>query len=425
MLRAVVDDELIRIRQKVEAGDTLSSSELATLERAASQSSGAVLKVAHAQALLNADQSERALSMLVVLRRDFPHDVHVLLALSRALLALERWMPAEKALQELLLHNPDDPEALKGLALLAMRRGELDRARERIKRVLEVDPFDAEAQLLDGELGEGGEKPSDVGAAPADRSDFVQALIAQLAAQSTPHLLHNKQLLVRLGKGGVARLDLDSLYAEHRTSRRPLARTVEALGKELAERSLGLPEGREGLLLQVLPVLRDERFLERAVGSARREGPAGLWVFYVLEDAELVRYVPEAALGTHGVTLDDIDAAAWKRLDRLPTPVRTIALEAGRLRLTTDRTGLFALAAADGHDAARILTPQQQGLMREALGEGPVRVYLGLRELVLLCRDDDAPARAKLDGLSATVEGIAGAFRLEGQRLTAVSEWAS
>ncbi len=263
------------------------------------------------------------------------------------------------------------------------------------------------------------------GVDPQTRDDFVQALVAQLAVQSTPHLLQSKQLVVRLGQGGVARLDLESLYAEHRASGRPLARTVEALGKELAERALGLPDGRQGLLTQVLPVLRDERFLERAVGSARREGPAGLWVFYVLEDPELVRYVPEAALLSHDVTLDDIDAAAWKRLDTLPTPLRPIALEEGQLRLTLERTGLWAIAAADGHDAARVLTPRQQTLMREAMGDGPLRVYLGLRELVLVCPDEDATARELLDGLQATRDGISGAFRLVGQRLVSLREWAS
>src|SRR6185369_10187692 len=128
------------------------------------------------------------------------------------------------------------------------------------------------------------------------------------------------------------------------------------------------------------------------------EGPAGLWVFYVLEDPELVRYVPEKALETHLVSLDDLDAAAWKRLDAIPTPVRSIALESGQLRLSASPTGLFALAAADGHDAARMLTPKQQALVREAAGEGPLRVYLGLRELVLFCPDDGGATHAQLEG---------------------------
>jgi hypothetical protein len=221
----------------------------------------------------------------------------------------------------------------------------------------------------------------------------------------------------------VARLDLDSLYSEHRRSSRPLKVTVEALAKELAERSLGLPEGGPELLTEVLPVLRDERFLERAVGSVRREGPAGLWVFYVLEDAELVRYVPEHALDTHAVALGELDAAAWKRLDKLPTQVRAIALEGGQLKLSATPTGLWALAAADGHDAARLLTPAQQELIRAAVGEGGLRVYLGLRELVLFCREDAAAALSQLEGLQATRDGIAGVYRLEGNKLTALPEW--
>jgi hypothetical protein len=408
-MEAVTEEELLAIRRKVEAGEALSDAELATLETAARLVPGSTYKVAHAQALLNVDQITLALERLTAIRRDFPHDVQVLLALSRACFAREDWSSAEEALKELLAHNADDPEALKGLALLAMRRGELDRARNWVKRALEIDPFDDEAQTLDGELGAKGAVIE-----PESRDDFVQALVAQLAVQSTPHLLQTKHLVVRLGKGGVARLDLESLYSEHRASGRALSRTIEALGKELAERTLGLPEGRDSLLTQVLPVLRDERFLERAVGSARREGPAGLWVFYVLEDPELMRYVPEAVLSSHRVTLDDIDAAAWKRLDTLPTPLRSIALEDGKLKLTEERTSLWAIAAADGHDAARVLTAKQQALMREALGDGRLRLYFGLRELALVCREEDASV---LDGMEATRDGIPGAFCLDGSRL--------
>src|SRR5438270_849010 len=196
-----MSDRLDRLRVKVEAGELLDPIELALLEGAAHASSGPALKVAYAQALINADSIARAVSLLVGLRRDFPTEVPVLLALSRALLAAERWEQAEKALQELLRYSPDDPEALKAMALLAMRRAEMDRARALVKKVLELDPFDGEAQLLDSELGIG---KSD---APAvSRDDFVQALVARLSAQSTPHLLQQKQLLVRLGQGCVRRL---------------------------------------------------------------------------------------------------------------------------------------------------------------------------------------------------------------------------
>src|SRR5262249_53202701 len=147
-----------------------------------------------------ADQTDRALMLLLPLRRDLPHDVQVLLALSRALLGAERWSLAEEALTELLAHNAGDPEALKGLAMLAMRRGELDRAREYVRHALEVDPVDEEALLLEAELGQ---KRATLES--ETRDDFVQALVAQLAVQSTPHLLQSRHLIVRLGQGGVAR----------------------------------------------------------------------------------------------------------------------------------------------------------------------------------------------------------------------------
>ncbi|MBL8956693.1 MAG: tetratricopeptide repeat protein, partial [Myxococcaceae bacterium] len=266
-----MDERITRVRKKVEDGLELADDELAALEAAARESPGPTLKVAYAQALLNADAAAQALSVLEGVRRDFPKDTEALLGEARALIALEKYRPAEKALDELLKLNPKDPEAFKALALLAMRRGELNRAREYVRRVLEIDPFDGEAQILDGGLSQGDGAAAVPGQEPETRDEFVQALVAQLMRQSTPHLLQRKQLIVRLGQGGVARLDLDSLYAEHRASSRPLQVTVEALALDLAERSLGLPEGGAELLTQVLPVLRDERFLERAVGSVRRE----------------------------------------------------------------------------------------------------------------------------------------------------------
>jgi len=168
----------------------------------------------------------------------------------------------------------------------------------------------------------------------------------------------------------------------------------------------------------VLPVVRDSGFLERGLGTARREGPAGLWLFYAIEDPEVVLYVPEGLLATWRIPLEELDLAAWKNLETRPTDVRALELEQGALRLSVTPTGLWALAHGDGHDGARLLTPSHQATIERVVGPGPHRVYLGLRELVLLCQETDEPSVKKLEGLDAAREGIQGTWRLHEGRLS-------
>src|SRR5688572_15193927 len=120
-------DELLRVREKVERGEALAPDELAALERAAASSDGPVLRLAVAQALLNAGAEREALALLERLARDFPRDLQARLGHARALVGLERWADAERALQQALALNPEDPEALKALAVVALRRGERGR----------------------------------------------------------------------------------------------------------------------------------------------------------------------------------------------------------------------------------------------------------------------------------------------------------
>ena len=195
------------------------------------------------------------------------------------------------------------------------------------------------------------------------------------------------------------------------------------IGRDFAERSLGLPPGKAQLLGKVLPVLRDSTFLERAQGAVRREGPAGLWFFYAVEDPEVVLYVPEGVLAALRLDLEQLDAAAWKNLEARPAEVRALELEQGALRLSATPTGLWALAHGDGHDAARLLTRSHQATLEQHAGPGPWRVYLGLRELVLVCREDDAVSVKKLEGLESAREGITGAWRLFDGRLSPLPEW--
>lgn len=412
--------ELDRIRQKVWAGEQLNAQELDTLKRAQGSEPGPSLRTTMAQALINADEPRQALDILEVVRRDFPQDLQTHLAVGRACVSLERWADAEASLKRALELNPGDPEALKALAVVAMRRGEWLRARAYVDEVLQVDPLDDEAQQLSLELKN--QAPAELTDAPSI-GDYTSALVAALKRRSTPHLLQKSQLIVRLMRGGVARLDLEGLHRDFLETGQSLAVAVEAVAQELAERAVGLPPTKLALLAKVLPLLRDSSFLERGEGAARREGPAGLWVFYAVDDPELVRYVPEGVLHAARLTLEQLDEAAWKNLALKPVDVRAITLDQGALRLSPQPTGLWCVAHGDGHDAARLLLPEQQDVIARVVGPSPWRVYLGLRELVLICREDDRPCVARLENLEAAREGIPGAFRLHAGRLEALPDW--
>lgn len=413
--------QLDRIRVKVWNGERLSDEELAELRRAAQAEGGPVLRTTVAQALINADAVQQAIPILEAVRRDFPKDIQAHLALGRALISLEKWSEAEAPLIRALELNPGDPEPLKALATVAMRRAEWERAKAMLQQVLRTDPLDTEAQMLFSEVE--AQQPPELASAGPSRDDFTRLLVERLRTQSTPHLVQKDQLLIRLGRGGVARFELESLFEEARGLGKSLDEAAGLLARDFAERSLGLPAGRLHLVAKVLPVLRDADFLERGVGAAHREGPAGLFVFYAVDDPEVVLYVPEGLLGAYHLTLEQLDAAAWKNLDAKPTEPRAIELEGGGLRLSNVPTGLWALAHGDGHDAARLLTPAHHAAIERAAGPGPYRVYLGLRELVLLCREDDAATMKKLEGLEPAREGIGGAWRLHEGRLTALPEW--
>jgi tetratricopeptide (TPR) repeat protein len=411
---------LERIREKVWNGETLSDGELDRLRLAAQREGGPVLRTTVAQALINADQHQQAIGILETVRRDFPTDIQAHLALGRALISLEKWSEAEAPLTRALELNPEDPEPMKALATLALRRAEWARARALLEHVLRIDPFDTEAQLLFSEVEN--TQPAELRQGPT-LEDFTHALLERLRQQSTPHLVQKDQVLLRLGKGGVARFDLDALFRESQRSGRTVTEAADLFARDLAERSLGLPPGRLHVLAKVLPVVRDSSFLERGLGAARREGPGGLWYFYAIDDPEVVLYLPEGVLAALRISLEQLDDAAWKNLEARPTEVRALELEQGALRLSATATGLWALAHGDGHDAARLLTPSHQATMERVAGPGPWRVYLGLRELVLFCHDRDEVSVRKLEGLDAAREGIQGAWRLYEGRLTPLPDW--
>src|SRR5688500_4243648 len=125
----MVSLSLDELRRKVEAGERLSDEELAALKRAAQEQGGPTWRLALAHGLVNAEAADRALPWLERLARERPRDVQVQLGHARALVALERWAEAERPIQLALALSPQDPEAMKALAAVCLRRGEIARAR--------------------------------------------------------------------------------------------------------------------------------------------------------------------------------------------------------------------------------------------------------------------------------------------------------
>jgi tetratricopeptide (TPR) repeat protein len=415
-----VSANLESIRRKVEAGETLSEAELEALRTAASGSAGPTLWLAVAHALVNAGAEREALPLLERLRRDFPKDLQVRLGLARALLGLERHGDAEGVLREALVLSPGDPEAVKVLAVLALRRGEKGRAQQYVSDVLARDPFDAEARLLKEEL-EAVELPA---IAPHEeqvlRPEFNAALAAALRRAGVKFRLQGRDVLVKLAGGEVARVDMGSLYGAYRGGKQGLAAHVEGLAAQLGGMRTGLEGDVASLESRLRPVLRPVGFEAQAVGALHRPGPAGLEVFYVLEDAEYVRYLPEAMLGPAGLSAEAVDAAAWRNLEAAPAPVRPVVVDRGQVRLAETFSGLWAVAEGDGHDGARLLTAAQRRRLALQVGDAPLRVSLGWREFTLLCREADAAECQALVKLGHAPDGIPGSFRLTAEGLSRV-----
>ncbi|HYO58625.1 tetratricopeptide repeat protein [Archangium sp.] len=408
---------LEHLRRKVEAGEPLSDAELEALRTAAGNTPGPALRLTVAHALVNAGAEREALRLLESLRRDFAQDVQVRLGLARALLGLERPGDAEAVLREALVLNPGDPEALKVLAVLALRRGEHGRARAYVADVLERDPFDQEARLLQAELEAVELPPPPTPRLQALRPELTAALLAALHRAGVACRRQGKDLLVKLASGEVGRVDVASLYAAYRDGTQDLATYVEGMVARLKGLS-GLAVDARSLEARLRPVLRPGGFETQATGALHRVGPAGLEVFYVLEDPEFVHYLPEASLGPAGLSGEVVDAVAWRNLEAHPAPVRPVALDEGQVVLAETFRGLWAVAGGDGYDAARLLTAEQRRRLVLHAGEVPLRVHLGWREFALVCRESDAPACESLARLGSAPDGIPGLFRLDVGTLT-------
>ena len=179
------------------------------------------------------------------------------------------------------------------------------------------------------------------------------------------------------------------------------------LADNVTAAALGVPTDPAALLRTSLPVLRPPSFLQVAPGAAHREGPAGLMIFYVVDDPELVRYVPKGSLDARGVDLGALDEAAVRNLGAKEATVQRGRFEKGA-RQPADRS----LSAQDGHDGARLLVPSIRERIARELGAPPWRVDLGRREVALVCKALDADTCAALDAFAPEPDGIAGVFRV-------------
>ncbi|MBX5484105.1 MAG: tetratricopeptide repeat protein [Myxococcaceae bacterium] len=406
-----------RIRRKVETGEVLTGPELDRLRAAAQVQPGPTLRLTVAHALINAGEERTALSMLERIVRDFPRDLQAWLGLARAQLGLDRKAEAERSLEAALALSPGDPEALKVMAMLAMQRGEFARARQLVEDVLRRDPFDDEAKLVRAEL-----EAADLNVAPppppaaksvALRPQFVRELLRVLRGRGVGAVAKGDTLFIQPKGAEPARAHLGSLYAAYLAGDRPLEEAVRALADNVIAAALGVPADPSALLRSVLPVLRPASFLQVAPGAAHREGPAGLFIFYVVDDPELVRYVPQGSLAARAIDAAALDEAAFRNLAAKGAPMQRVRIDRGGLKPADRSSGLLALAAQDGHDPARLLLPSVREHIARELGPPPWRVDLGRREVALVCRHQDADACAALDAFSPEPDGIAGPFRVQ------------
>lgn len=400
--------DVTSLRRKVESGEVLTEGEL----RALDADGGFEARLVRAQALINADQDAEALRVLDALLRDRPRDAEVLLARARALFGLERYGDAEQGARMLLTVNAGDPEALKLLAVVAMRRGEHARARDYVRQVLERDPLDDEARLLREELDAAA--PSDQAARIASLEEFRRALRLALRDRRIPYDVRERDVVIAIGPRGSPpiRAALEPLWRTHLAGGVTVAEAARRACDDLL-RSGGMPRTPEALLAAVWPVLRPPQFEARASGSAHTPGPAGLLVYFVLPDPEFVRHVPEKVVENLQVGTPALAVAAWRNLERSVAPLLAVSLRDGELAPPASSSRVWAVATGDGHDSARLLTASQQQAIRVTVGDGPWRVALGRRELALVCRRSDGEAVRALETLAPTADGIAGRFVLD------------
>jgi Tetratricopeptide repeat len=343
---------LQRLRRKVHRGERLSEAELRRLRTAADVEGGPALNITLGLALSNAGSDAEAISVLAA--AGHPAEPAAAQARARALVRAERLAEAERVLGEAVASHPRDTELRKGLVVLALRRGDRTAADHALEELRRLAPDDEEARAL------------------------AEALTLGSGGSALEVLLGGAW--ERFGRAGAW---------EHGGLR---ATWTE-------EEPVG---GGQDLLAHVVPVLTDVA----DPGLLFREGPAGLVVSYVSDGVAIEP-------GRAPVSLEAMDAAAWKHLEASPAEPRPVIVDRGRPRLSPEPLGLWALCEADGADGARLLTDGQRRRLFDIVGAGPYRVSLARRELALVAPLLDPTAVALLESVEPGPEGVAGRFVLQ------------
>jgi hypothetical protein len=411
------------ISAKVWNGATLTSAEFELLAKEAQQSPSPYAKTMLAQALINADQHREAIELLKSTTRDFPHDAQGHLALARAYVSLEQWGQAVAPLERAREILPNDPEPTKVLALVSLRSGEISKAKRLIVHAKEVDPLDGEMKILEAEIDAYG--PSRFDAVPSFQH-FAQTLVAHLEERGLQSRLDGTHLVTHHTQSHhtqshAIRVALLPLFQEAQ-----LAPSFEIATRETAAvlwaQTPVVPKGNIRFLKSVLPVLRDARFCEKNHGLVCKRGPADLFVFYVIKDADRFIYVPQAMLRKMRLSVEQLDTAAQGNLAQTPPVVNAVSVQNGIITMGSTDAHLWALASGDGHDAPRLLLESTQHKLSAVLGNMPWRVYLGVTEVTVVCSAANSAAVAQIHNLCANDNGIEGNFQLTPQGLTRISE---
>lgn len=414
-------DALEEIQNRVEAGEPLTEAQARILEATALSNPGPKWRLVIAHALINAERADAALPLMEALVRDAPKHPQTKLGLARALIALERFGDAERMLRERLGDSPTDPEALKALAVLALRRDERDLAKKLVTDALAQDPFDQEAQLIAAELDPASrtEVPPPEPVAIASERGFVEALREDLAARQVPFLQRGGQLFLK-AEGHVGRVEVRGLYDSYVRETRPLEVVVKEIAKELAGAGQQ-PLGPMQLLERVHPVLRGAEFVQKATGSLSKQLSPGLQLFYVVDDPELVRYVPGNLSAKAGLGPEDIHQRAMANLGARSVELKRVRIDGAAVLPTGSSSPLVAIWEGDGYDGARLLLPEVRAQVLRALGTEEAWVNLGRRDVAIACARSDPEALRQLRKLAAA-DGLSGLFVLDGDGLRAAAE---
>jgi hypothetical protein len=220
-----------------------------------------------------------------------------------------------------------------------------------------------------------------------DRTTFIAALLAALERARIAARRHGRALLLKHSSGRTARVELDALYGDFTRGAFPLERAIPQLVSSLSRQLAPAEE----LSRAVLPVVRSPGF--GGLDLLVRPHSAQFTIAYVAKDPDALRFVTASAAREAGLSLDALDEASWENLE----PVR---LERFRPE------GVWRLTGEDGHDAARLLLPDQWKRLETALGAPPWRARLTAEAGVVVCREDSPDARRVLEALTRDEEKL-------------------